>query len=109
MSSMDVNYSSSEKIDSQNSNNVDSDCETSEPSEYYCKGGYHPVKIGDVYNEKYEIISKLGWGEFSTVWLAKIIDSKNKNKTNKNNNKSSRYYYVGCYYHHTTTTIISTG
>lgn len=35
----------------------------------YCKGGYHPVKIGDVYSNRYQIIRKLGWGHFSTVWL----------------------------------------
>lgn len=34
-------------------------------------GGYHPVEIGDVYNGHYVIIRKLGWGHFSTVWLAK--------------------------------------
>ena len=32
-------------------------------------GGYHPVQIGDVYNKKYCVIRKLGWGHFSTVWL----------------------------------------
>ena len=36
----------------------------------YRKGGYHPVKIGDVYNGRYVIEKKLGWGHFSTVWLA---------------------------------------
>ena len=33
-------------------------------------GGYHVVKIGDVYNDRYTIEKKLGWGHFSTVWLA---------------------------------------
>lgn len=32
-------------------------------------GGYHPVQIGDIYNRKYCVIRKLGWGHFSTVWL----------------------------------------
>uniref|UniRef100_A0A8C6U184 non-specific serine/threonine protein kinase n=1 Tax=Neogobius melanostomus TaxID=47308 RepID=A0A8C6U184_9GOBI len=39
----------------------------------YCKGqssGYHHVKVGDLYNGKYHVIRKLGWGHFSTVWLA---------------------------------------
>jgi serine/threonine-protein kinase SRPK3 len=35
------------------------------------QGGYHPVKVGEVYNRRYTIIRKLGWGHFSTVWLAK--------------------------------------
>ncbi|KAF2859936.1 CMGC/SRPK protein kinase, variant [Piedraia hortae CBS 480.64] len=43
-----------------------------EDSEDYCKGGYHPVQVGELYNEgKYTVIRKLGWGHFSTVWLSK--------------------------------------
>ncbi|GAB7346554.1 hypothetical protein MBLNU457_5231t1 [Dothideomycetes sp. NU457] len=43
-----------------------------EDSEDYCKGGYHPVQIGEQYNDgKYTIIRKLGWGHFSTVWLSR--------------------------------------
>lgn len=38
---------------------------------YYCfVGGYHPVAIGDVFKERYVVEKKLGWGHFSTVWLA---------------------------------------
>ena len=33
------------------------------------KGGYHPVKVGDLYHNRYHVIRKLGWGHFSTVWL----------------------------------------
>ena len=37
----------------------------------YCEGGYHPVRIGDVFNGgKYKVVSKLGYGACSTVWLA---------------------------------------
>ncbi|ODV59534.1 kinase-like protein [Ascoidea rubescens DSM 1968] len=38
----------------------------------YCPGGYHPIKIGDKYGSsgQYTILRKLGWGHFSTVWLA---------------------------------------
>ena len=46
----------------------DSD-EQEDPSDYQ-KGGYHPVKIGDVFNARYHVIRKLGWGHFSTVWLS---------------------------------------
>jgi len=35
----------------------------------YTKGGYHPVKIGDLFHNRYHVIRKLGWGHFSTVWL----------------------------------------
>ncbi|KAG5498131.1 hypothetical protein GH5_02930 [Leishmania sp. Ghana 2012 LV757] len=40
-----------------------------EPSREYRKGGYHHVVIGEVYNDRYRIVKKLGWGYFSTVWL----------------------------------------
>uniref|UniRef100_A0A8B9S7X3 non-specific serine/threonine protein kinase n=1 Tax=Apteryx owenii TaxID=8824 RepID=A0A8B9S7X3_APTOW len=36
---------------------------------FFVKGGYHPVKIGDLFNGRYHVIRKLGWGHFSTVWL----------------------------------------
>jgi Protein kinase domain len=36
----------------------------------YRKGGYHPVRVGEVYRGRYKIVRKLGWGHFSTVWLA---------------------------------------
>ena len=37
----------------------------------YCKGGFHPTCIGDEFNDgRYKIRMKLGWGGFSTVWLA---------------------------------------
>jgi serine/threonine-protein kinase SRPK3 len=32
-------------------------------------GGYHPVKPDDVFNKRYVVLNKLGWGHFSTVWL----------------------------------------
>lgn len=45
-----------------------------EDPESYCKGGYHPTKIGDVFKNRYKVLRKLGWGHFSTVWL--VIDQK---------------------------------
>ena len=37
----------------------------------FSTGGYHPVEIGEKYKEgRYEVQKKLGWGHFSTVWLA---------------------------------------
>ncbi|CAI5444333.1 unnamed protein product [Caenorhabditis angaria] len=46
-----------------------SDDEEQEDPHDYKKGGYHPVNIGDVFNNRYHVIRKLGWGHFSTVWL----------------------------------------
>jgi hypothetical protein len=43
-----------------------------EPLQRYCRGGYHPVKLGDALNGgTYKILHKLGWGGYSTVWAAK--------------------------------------
>ncbi|KAG9269452.1 SRSF protein kinase 3-like [Astyanax mexicanus] len=42
--------------------------EQEDPREY-CYGGYHPVHVGDIFNKRYKVLSKLGWGYFATVWL----------------------------------------
>jgi hypothetical protein len=37
----------------------------------YCPGGYHPVTLGDKFESgRYNVYHKLGFGGFSTVWLA---------------------------------------
>uniref|UniRef100_A0A0D6QYT8 non-specific serine/threonine protein kinase n=1 Tax=Araucaria cunninghamii TaxID=56994 RepID=A0A0D6QYT8_ARACU len=42
-----------------------------EGTEDYRRGGYHAVRIGDTFKGgRYVVQSKLGWGHFSTVWLA---------------------------------------
>ncbi|XP_037627450.1 SRSF protein kinase 3 [Sebastes umbrosus] len=51
-----------EQLDSKDSRNSEN------PGEY-CYGGYHPVQIGDTFNRRYQVVSKLGWGYYSTVWL----------------------------------------
>lgn len=46
--------------------------EDEEDEEDYVKGGYHPVHVGDTFSDgRYLIVRKLGWGHFSTVWLAR--------------------------------------
>jgi serine/threonine-protein kinase SRPK3 len=45
----------------------------SEPQHHYESGGYHPVIVGEIYNQRYEVIRKLGWGKYSTVWLVRDI------------------------------------
>lgn len=59
------------------------DYESPEPEDYddsedegpasYRKGGYHPVRIGDVLGAKYRVEAKLGWGHFSTVWMCSSV------------------------------------
>ncbi|CAK7201539.1 hypothetical protein SEUCBS139899_004245 [Sporothrix eucalyptigena] len=40
-------------------------------AESYYPGNYHPVDVGDVLRDgQYKIVRKLGYGSFSTVWLA---------------------------------------
>ena len=44
------------------------DCED---PEQYCKGGYHPVIIGDTFlGGRFTVIHKLGYGGGATVWLS---------------------------------------
>lgn len=43
----------------------------------YNMGGYHPVHLGEVLINRYVIVQKLGWGQFSTVWLAKDMQYPN--------------------------------
>jgi serine/threonine-protein kinase SRPK3 len=43
----------------------------------YQVGGYHPVHLGEILIGRYVIVQKLGWGQFSTVWLAKDMKYEN--------------------------------
>lgn len=43
-----------------------------EDLERYESGGFHPVHLGDRYdNGRYRVVHKLGFGGFSTIWLAR--------------------------------------
>ncbi|XP_030387677.1 SRSF protein kinase 3 [Scaptodrosophila lebanonensis] len=55
---------------------LNSENEEQELKEDYCKGGYHPVNIGDLFQGRYHVIRKLGWGHFSTVWLCWDLQEK---------------------------------
>uniref|UniRef100_H3C1F8 non-specific serine/threonine protein kinase n=1 Tax=Tetraodon nigroviridis TaxID=99883 RepID=H3C1F8_TETNG len=35
----------------------------------YGIGGYYRVEVGEVFVDRYQVVRKLGWGHFSTVWL----------------------------------------
>lgn len=49
---------------------ITSPCEWAED---YHPGGYHPVHLGDIFNDQYRVIRKLGEGSYSTVWLARDL------------------------------------
>uniref|UniRef100_A0A2K6A476 non-specific serine/threonine protein kinase n=1 Tax=Mandrillus leucophaeus TaxID=9568 RepID=A0A2K6A476_MANLE len=53
-----------------------SDDDKQEDPNDYCKGSYHLVKIGDLFNGRYHVIQKLGWGHFSMIWLSWDIHGK---------------------------------
>lgn len=38
--------------------------------EKYKPGGYHPIIIDDILHTRYRILGKLGYGGYSTIWLA---------------------------------------
>ncbi|KAJ3247349.1 serine/threonine protein kinase, CMGC group [Chytriomyces hyalinus] len=74
----------SEPIDS----DVPSEAEEEEDSADYVKGGYHPVAVGDVYSSgRYSVVRKLGWGHFSTVWLA--VDKRDAAKSQSDDSAAS--------------------
>jgi serine/threonine-protein kinase SRPK3 len=45
--------------------------ENVEVLERYCPGGFHPITAGDRLHDRYRIVHKLGFGYYSTVWLAR--------------------------------------
>ncbi|CAH2355267.1 hypothetical protein CLIB1423_23S01574 [[Candida] railenensis] len=86
-----------------------SDCESDlnfdplqeENANDYKKGGYHPVAKAEIYYSKelpgreYIILRKLGWGHFSTVWLAKsLYNAKKDTRTDKSGDTDTSEYYV---------------
>ncbi|XP_051932746.1 SRSF protein kinase 3-like [Hippocampus zosterae] len=44
-------------------------CHQEENPADYGLGGYYPVEIGEILEKRYQVVKKLGWGHFSTVWL----------------------------------------
>eukprot|EP00698_Gefionella_okellyi_P022804 TRINITY_DN7613_c0_g1_i1.p1 TRINITY_DN7613_c0_g1~~TRINITY_DN7613_c0_g1_i1.p1 ORF type:complete len:606 (+),score=155.71 TRINITY_DN7613_c0_g1_i1:52-1869(+) len=61
----------------------------------YKKGGYHRVNIGDVYNKRYVVIRKTGWGHFSTCWLC--LDTQTGDNVVLKVQKSASHYTEAAY------------
>jgi serine/threonine protein kinase len=40
-----------------------------EAQNQYRVGGFHPVELSDVLSTRYRVVRKLGYGQYSTVWL----------------------------------------
>lgn len=40
---------------------------------HFIHDGYKSIYIGQVISDRYVVLEKLGWGQFSTVWLCKDI------------------------------------
>lgn len=79
-----------ENDDSKNKSKNESDNDEQEDPKDYCKGGYHHVNIGDVYNDRYKVLRKVGWGHFSTVWLS--LDTKKYRYVALKVVKSAKHY-----------------
>ncbi|EMG50732.1 hypothetical protein G210_1317 [Candida maltosa Xu316] len=71
-----------------------------ESNDDYKTGGYHPVCKGEIYysrklpNREYIILRKLGWGHFSTVWLAKSRYNNTLADLEPSINPDTNDYYV---------------
>ena len=67
-----------------------------EPVEEYRPGGYHPVHLHDVFHQRYEVIGKLAYGQYSTVWLAKDQQTWVLSCEVRYWDKNSRHFEAAC-------------
>ena len=74
---------------------TDSDNSEDEGLSDYKVNGYHPVHIGEVLLERYIIMQKLGYGHFSTAWLA--LDTKFGNYVAIKVQKAAQQYIDAAY------------
>ena len=74
---------------------TDSDNSEDEGLSDYKVNGYHPVHVGEVLLERYIIMQKLGWGHFSTAWLA--LDIKYGTYVAIKIQKSAQHYIDAAY------------
>jgi serine/threonine-protein kinase SRPK3 len=40
----------------------------------YVATRYYPVRIGQIFRDRYQVVGKLGFGTTSTVWLARDLE-----------------------------------
>jgi len=41
----------------------------------YVPSHFYPVRIGEIFRDRYQVVGKLGFGGTSTVWLARDFES----------------------------------
>lgn len=58
------------------SSSEDNDDNDIEELDDYGVNGYHAAHVGEILDSKYVLLKKLGWGHFSTVWLAFKLSDK---------------------------------
>ena len=46
-----------------------------EPIAHYRKGGFHPIHIDDILQNRYHVVNKLGCGAYGTIWLVDDLAS----------------------------------
>lgn len=44
-----------------------------EQLKWYTPGKFYPVRIGEVFDRRYQVVGKLGYGAYSTVWLCRDL------------------------------------
>ncbi|KAL6452260.1 dsk1 Protein kinase dsk1 [Candida maltosa Xu316] len=98
-----IEFDDEDNIIDQNSNqksDLNFDPRAEESNDDYKTGGYHPVCKGEIYysrklpNREYIILRKLGWGHFSTVWLAKSRYNNTLADLEPSINPDTNDYYV---------------
>lgn len=40
----------------------------------YVASRYYPTRIGQIIKERYQVVGKLGYGSYSTAWLARDME-----------------------------------
>ncbi|OAA34184.1 Protein kinase-like domain protein [Metarhizium rileyi] len=74
----------------------DAKSDIEEGTQMYCLGGLHPVYIGDVFNDRYKVLNKIGYGVYSTVWL--VRDLKPAQSGPQNEFRALKVLSADCYH-----------
>ena len=71
-----MKYLDSSKSSSESSEESGDDDNDVEDLSDYRVDGYNVAHVGEIIDSKYVLLKKLGWGHFSTVWLAFKLSDK---------------------------------